>query len=115
MIWNDLTAGKATGGNSTCPWEASGISFDTRTIKKGDLFVAISGERDGHDFVETAFKNGASAAMVSHIPEDVDERHPILVVEDVKQALVRLATVGRERRRRGPGPRHGEGEQGKGS
>ncbi|MDE2319330.1 MAG: UDP-N-acetylmuramoyl-tripeptide--D-alanyl-D-alanine ligase [Rhodospirillales bacterium] len=46
-------------------WDVSGISIDTRSLQPGDLFVALAGERDGHDFVEAAFSNGAAAALVS--------------------------------------------------
>lgn len=45
---------------------ATGCSIDSRTMKPGDLFFAVKGERlDGHDFVEGALKNGAAAAVVS--------------------------------------------------
>lgn len=43
----------------------SGISIDSRTIALGDLFVALKDQRDGHDFVLAAFKNGAAAALVA--------------------------------------------------
>ncbi len=46
-------------------WDVTGISIDTRTLQPGDLFVALRGERDGHDFVEAAFAKGAAAALVS--------------------------------------------------
>lgn len=40
------------------------ISTDTRTIKKGDLFLALKGENfDGHDFIETAIENGANSII----------------------------------------------------
>ena len=43
----------------------SGISIDSRTIKKGELFIPIKGNKfDGHDFLEEAFKNGANASLV---------------------------------------------------
>lgn len=50
--------------------EIRGISYDSRTIRPGDLFVAISGmQLDGHDFVDEAVKKGASAVLVErHIP-----------------------------------------------
>ena len=45
----------------------NGVSIDTRTIEKGDLFVALVGEqRDGHEFVKTAFEKGAAAALVKN-------------------------------------------------
>ena len=44
----------------------SGISIDTRTIKKGELFIPIEGRNfDGHDFIKEAFKNGATASLVN--------------------------------------------------
>lgn len=50
--------------------EIRGISYDSRTIRPGDLFVAISGmQLDGHDFVDEAVKKGASAVLVErHVP-----------------------------------------------
>ncbi len=52
----------------------AGVSFDTRGLRPGDLFIAIRGiARDGHDFVEDAFRRGASAAVVS---EDWFVRNP---------------------------------------
>ncbi|MEQ1712998.1 MAG: Mur ligase family protein, partial [Hyphomicrobium sp.] len=42
-----------------------GVSIDTRTIQPGDLFVALTDVRDGHEFVTAAFGNGAAAALVA--------------------------------------------------
>ena len=55
ILWNNSKAEAATLGKCNSFWEASGISFDSRTINKGDLFIALPGERDGHDFVQAAF------------------------------------------------------------
>ena len=51
----------------------SGVSTDTRTIKPGDLYVALKGERfDGHEFVEQAIANGAVAIVVNqHLDANV--------------------------------------------
>lgn len=43
----------------------TGFSIDTRALQPGDVFVALTDARDGHDFVTTAFKAGAAAAIVS--------------------------------------------------
>lgn len=60
----------------------SGISLDSRKIKKGELFWAIKGERfDGHDFVLNAIKRGAGGAVI-------DERHAEAVVSNVKEEAV---------------------------
>ena len=42
----------------------TGVSIDTRSLVPGDLFVALADQRDGHEFVTTAFKAGAAAALV---------------------------------------------------
>src|SRR6185369_18028472 len=69
----------------------TGVSTDTRSIAKGDLFVALRGDRfDAHTFLDQARQAGAVAALV-------DARHrgeyplPVVVVEDTKRALGELA------------------------
>ena len=69
----------------------AGVSTDTRTLGRGELFVAIRGERfDGHDFLAAAKARGAAAALV-------DERHaadaplPLLIAQDSRRGLARLA------------------------
>ena len=75
ILWNNSMAEAATLGKCNSFWEASGISFDSRIINKGDLFIALPGERDGHDFVQAAFDNGAVAAMVSKKPKGFFSGH----------------------------------------
>ena len=96
VLWNKITAEAATFGQCKSFWEASGISFDSRRINKGDLFIALPGERDGHDFVKSAFDKGAAAAMVTKIPNGFDEKDKLLIVDDVMKALVRMAKVARD-------------------
>ncbi len=98
-LWDEMTLLTVTGGYSTQPWKASGVSFDSRSIKEGDLFIAISAKRDGHDFVKEAFEKGAASAMVSFIPENIDKKNPLLLVKDVKSALIKLAAHARKRSR----------------
>ena len=95
FLWNKFTAEAATLGQSESFWEATGISFDTRKIIKGDLFIALPGKRDGHDFVKAAFDKGAVAAMVSKIPKGLNHSDKLLVVDDVMKALVRMAKSAR--------------------
>ena len=95
FLWNKFTAEAATLGKCESFWEAKGISFDTRKINKGDLFIALPGKRDGHDFVKEAFDNGAAAAMVSKIPKGLNDNDKLLVVDDVMKALVRMAKSAR--------------------
>ena len=70
-LWTSDEAASATHGRVTRRWIALGVSIDSRAVKPGDLFVALKDQRDGHEFVASALENGATAALVSHIPEGV--------------------------------------------
>jgi UDP-N-acetylmuramoyl-tripeptide--D-alanyl-D-alanine ligase len=97
-LWNAAEAEAATEGYSTAPWQATGVSIDTRTLKPGDLFIAIRGEQyDAHNFLEDAFAAGAAAAMVSRIPQDHGGGHPLLIVDDTYVGLRKLARAARKR------------------
>jgi UDP-N-acetylmuramoyl-tripeptide--D-alanyl-D-alanine ligase len=97
-LWtvNELT--KVTGGKlqNAGAKEFSGLSIDTRTLKPGEVFVALKGERfDGHAFVQAAFKAGATLAIVradryEHLPQG-----PYLIVDDVEDALRKLGIARR--------------------
>lgn len=69
------------------------VVVDSRRAGPGALFVALRGERDGHDFAADALARGAVAAVVGR---DVGAR-PAVVVEDTLAALARLATASRDR------------------
>src|SRR5713226_9905546 len=59
----DLADGKLEAGDGNASVEK--ISTDSRTLKRGELFVALRGENfDGHKFVEAAAKSGAAGAIV---------------------------------------------------
>ena len=96
-LWTATEAAAATGGQATTDWQASGVSIDTRTLAPGDLFVALTDVRDGHDFVAQALEKGAAAALVSHRPKDVAVAAPLLIVPDVLSALVALGQHARAR------------------
>jgi UDP-N-acetylmuramoyl-tripeptide--D-alanyl-D-alanine ligase len=98
-LWTSADAVAATGGRATQGWEADGVSIDTRTIGKGDLFVALKDVRDGHDFVAQALEKGAVAALVDRVPEGVAADAPLLIVPDVLQALSALGAAARARTR----------------
>ncbi len=58
----------------------SGISTDSRECMEGDLYIAIKGENvDGHQFINDAFKNGATAALVSKSLSKIENLHQIIV------------------------------------
>jgi UDP-N-acetylmuramoyl-tripeptide--D-alanyl-D-alanine ligase len=98
-LWTSADAAAATGGMPTAHWAAGGVSIDSRTIAPGDLFVALTAARDGHDFAAAAFARGAAAALVSRIPEGLPAGAPLLVVPDVQGALEDLGRAGRARAR----------------
>jgi len=96
-LWTATEAIAATGGHSKTDWHATGVSIDTRTLQPGDLFVALTDARDGHDFVASALEKGAAAALVTHIPQGVASDAPLLVVPDVLKALESLGRAARAR------------------
>ena len=66
----------------------SSITTDTRKISKGDVFVALKGERfDGHDYLEAAVRDGAAAVVVSRAPKLNSLGVPIFQVTDTLEAL----------------------------
>lgn len=69
---------------------AHGISIDSRTAKKGDVFIALRGENfDGHRFISTAEQAGCVIAIVEYVPEGVSM--PCIVVDNTKDALGYIA------------------------
>ena len=78
--------------------EATGYSIDSRTLKPGELFFAVRGDRfDGHDFVGSALERGASAAVVAkskvlELPEAVRQQ-TLLIVDEPLITLQTLAAA----------------------
>lgn len=71
----------------------TGVSSDTRSLERGELFVALRGENfDAHDFLARADQAGARAIMVERVdtPEAVETKLPLLVVDDTLAGLSRL-------------------------
>ncbi|MCP4395000.1 MAG: UDP-N-acetylmuramoyl-L-alanyl-D-glutamate--2,6-diaminopimelate ligase [Alphaproteobacteria bacterium] len=78
-------------------WAASGISIDTRTVKHGDLFVALSGDNfDGSDYIYDALRKGAVGVITNKMPEDFPENR-VFLYSDTLQALELLAEFARKR------------------
>ena len=79
--------------------KARGVSTDTRTIKKGELFIALTGENfDGHTFIKKAFQKGAIASVVSNrsiVSTRAD--NAFIVADDTTVALQELASYHRRR------------------
>jgi UDP-N-acetylmuramoyl-tripeptide--D-alanyl-D-alanine ligase len=92
-LWTSEEIAAATGGKlAGKPFAATGVSIDTRTIEPGDLFVALGGSRDGHEFVEQAMAKGAAGALASR-----QVFGSAVMVDDVLKALERLGAAARDR------------------
>lgn len=87
------TNGRFVSGDSETSFSA--ISTDTRTLKQGDLFLALSGDCfDGQQFVEEAVKKGAAGLIVTDVPEK-EMPVPVVAVPDTLKALGDLAAYRR--------------------
>jgi UDP-N-acetylmuramoyl-tripeptide--D-alanyl-D-alanine ligase len=92
-LWTSDEIAAATGGTASATFEVTGVTFDSREVGPGDLFVAMPGTvHDGHKFVDAAFAAGAAGAVVS---QPVDGPH--ILVGDVAAALEAMARAARDR------------------
>jgi len=92
----DALAGQSTGSLPRGSAHVHGLTTDTRKIGKGDVFLALKGERfDGHDYLRDAVRDGASALIVSQAPKVATLGVPIYEVGDTLVALGALASYWR--------------------
>lgn len=78
-------------GSSEVP--VSNIRFDSRTVGKGDLFVAIRGyEQDGHDYIPEALEKGASCIVLEDPSVKIDKATCVLKVGNSRKVLAQLAS-----------------------
>jgi UDP-N-acetylmuramoyl-tripeptide--D-alanyl-D-alanine ligase len=98
-LWtSDEVAAALSSVATLAPFEAEGVTFDSRAVGKGDIFFALAGETsDGHGFVADALARGAAAAVVSRNVEGA--RGTLIRVPDTMKALVDLGRAGRRRSR----------------
>jgi UDP-N-acetylmuramoyl-tripeptide--D-alanyl-D-alanine ligase len=95
VLWTSDEIAAATGGIASAPFEVTGVTFDSREVGPGDLFVAMPGSvHDGHRFVDAAFASGAAGAIVA---QPVSGPH--VLVDDTFAALQALGRASRERSR----------------
>lgn len=92
-LWTSDAIAAATGGHASAGFAADGVTFDSREVAAGDLFIALTGEQtDGHRFIDGAFQRGAAGAIVSHAIAQ-----PHVLVDDTMAALNALAAAARTR------------------
>jgi UDP-N-acetylmuramoyl-tripeptide--D-alanyl-D-alanine ligase len=101
-LWSieDMIAAMGARPAGRTPSGVTGVSIDTRTLRPGEAFFAIRGDRfDGHDFLVHAMKAGASLAVVNEdrLAALGATSLPLLVVRDVMEGLERLAVAARAR------------------
>ncbi len=100
-LWTVEAIAAATGAECVgpLPQAVTGISIDSRTVTAGEAFFAIKGDtHDGHDFVTAALRQGAALAVVARKRRDeCGDDAPLLVVNDVLEALRALARAARRR------------------
>ena len=97
-LWTHRDAVAATGGCSTETWAADGVSIDSRSLSRGDLFIAIRGDHsDGHNYVADALGKGAAAAMVAKSWHTPPPDAPLLTVDDTDDGMRALARAARDR------------------
>jgi len=90
-------AGLVNGRLSGSDARFTAVSTDSRNIGRGELFVALRGERfDGHEFLAGAAARGAAAAMIDRSYSGAFPL-PVVIVDDTKRALGELARRWRER------------------
>ena len=92
-LWTSAEIAAACGGVARSEFEANGVTFDSREVQPGDLFIALKGEAtDGHRFVDGALAAGAAGLLVSDETEG-----PRVVVPDTSRALDDLGRAARAR------------------
>ena len=95
-LWTGKEAQAAIGGSlaGRDDWTATGVSIDTRSLKPNDLFVALTDQRDGHEFVTDAVARGAAASLVERsgsLPGN------LLIAGDALDGLRALGRAARDR------------------
>ena len=96
-LWTSHELETVFGVKIAASWNSYGVSIDSRTIEKGDLFFALSGPNfDGHGYVKSALDAGAAGVVVSKNVEGVSG-DKLIIVEDVMEALIALGKAGRNR------------------
>lgn len=93
VLWTSDEIAAATGGKASGSFDVTGVTFDSREVQPGDLFVAMPGTvHDGHRFVDGAFASGAAGAIVAHPVSG-----PHVLVDETFAALQALGRASRER------------------
>ncbi|MFM7423195.1 MAG: UDP-N-acetylmuramoyl-tripeptide--D-alanyl-D-alanine ligase, partial [Alphaproteobacteria bacterium] len=96
-FWTSAELRAATNGTLAADVAVTGVSIDSRSIARGDIFIALRDQRDGHEFVVDALSRGAVIAMVDHTPQGAVDTAKLLRVSDTLTGLTALGAAGRAR------------------
>ena len=97
-LWTSAEIAAAVAGQSAGDFTVTGVSIDSRSVEKGDLFVALQGPTfDGHDFVASALQRGAAGALIHRRPANLPADAPAIEVVDTMKALEDLGRAARGR------------------
>lgn len=99
ILWTANEIVQATQGTlvGDTNWKATGLAMDSRSVKEGDIFIAMIGEEgglDGHDYTQNAIDNGAVALIVMR---ELPINHPQIIVKDTSQALYDMGQYAKQR------------------
>ena len=100
VLWTEKELKEALGAAPSVPLNRAvdGVSIDSRTLGRGDIFFAIKGEtHDGHDHVASAFAAGAAAAVARERLAELAALGPVFSVDDTMAAMERLGVASRGR------------------
>ncbi|MFA1688289.1 UDP-N-acetylmuramoyl-tripeptide--D-alanyl-D-alanine ligase [Candidatus Rickettsia barbariae] len=95
MIWNSKTLSAVLGITISNSISCNEVQFNSKDVKKGNLFIALQGNRDGHDYVLDAIDKGAAAVIISKRVE-INDKDKIILVDDCFEALQKMALYKRE-------------------
>ena len=96
ILWDGKEVIGVIDGHGSYDWISTGVSIDTRTINKGDIFFALPGiNNDGNEFIEDALNKGA-CSVISNRPSLINSKK-VVFVNDVYKALNKLAKYARQR------------------
>jgi UDP-N-acetylmuramoyl-tripeptide--D-alanyl-D-alanine ligase len=95
--WDELVGASGGMPDGIPARRITGLSIDSRTLRPGEVFVAIADARDGHEFVGAAFAAGASAALVAKGYQRKSGDGAVIRVVDPLAALVSVGSTARAR------------------
>jgi len=97
-LWTSAEIAAAVTGQASGDFAATGVSIDSRSLERGDLFVALRGPSfDGHDFVAAALQRGAAGALIHRRPANLPADAPVVEAVDTMKALEDLGRAARSR------------------